>query len=104
MIAAPKLSVVTPTFNNVDVLRRCLDSWEYFAADAPVELIVIEDGCRDTTASFLAERTETSWSKTHLRWIHENNIHELRATNRGLAEARAPLIMTWHDDMFLRST
>jgi GT2 family glycosyltransferase len=101
MIDAPRLSVVTPTFNNVAVLRRCLDSWERFASDAPVEIIVIEDGCRDATATYLEERGATAWGRTHLRWIHENNIHELRATNRGLGEARAPLAMTWHDDMFL---
>lgn len=103
MIESPKLSVVIPTFNNVEVLRRCLDSWERFAPGSPVELIVIEDGCRDQTPAYLDERAATSWGRAHLRWIHENNVHELRATNRGLAEARAPLIVTWHDDMFLCS-
>jgi GT2 family glycosyltransferase len=100
----PALSVVIPTFNNVDVLGRCLESWERLAPDAPVELIVIEDGCRDRTAVYLEEQAgATPWARTHLRWIHENNVHELRATNRGLSEARAPLIMSWHDDMFLRA-
>ena len=103
MIDTPKLSVVIPTFNNVDLLRRCLDDWERFATNAPVELIVIEDGCRDRTAAFLEERAATPWGKAHLRCIHEGNVHELRATNRGLAEARAPLVMSWHDDMFLRA-
>lgn len=103
MIETPKLSIVTPTFNNVDILRQCLDSWEQFASDDAIELIVIEDGCRDQTAAYLEDRMSTRWGKAHLRWIHENNIHELRATNRGLSEARAPLVMTWHDDMFLRS-
>jgi GT2 family glycosyltransferase len=100
----PALSVVIPTFNNVEVLGRCLESWERFAPDAPVELIVIEDGCRDRTAGYLDERAGTTpWARARLRWIHENNVHELRATNRGLREARAPLIMSWHDDMFLRA-
>jgi GT2 family glycosyltransferase len=102
MIETPKLSIVTPTFNNVALLERCLDSWECFAPDAPIELIVVEDGCRDSTAAYLEARARTPWGRAHLRPIHENNVHELRATNRGLAEARAPLAMTWHDDMFLR--
>ena len=101
MIDTPKLSVIIPTFHNVEVLRRCLDSWERCAASAPVELIVVEDSCRDRTAALLEERAATPWGNAHLRWIHEANVHELRATNRGLAEARAPLAMTWHDDMFL---
>jgi glycosyltransferase involved in cell wall biosynthesis len=97
----PRLSVVVPTFNNVAILRRCLDSWERFGGTDPYELIVIEDGCRDDTAAFLAERSTTAWGQRHLRWVHESNVHELRATNRGLSEARAPVALTWHDDMFL---
>lgn len=102
MSATPQLSVVIPTFNNVRVLAECLESWRTFAGDDPVELIVVEDGCRDDTPAFLTKEAATAWGRAHLRWVHEGNVHELRATNRGLAEARAPLVMTWHDDMFLR--
>jgi glycosyltransferase involved in cell wall biosynthesis len=98
-----RLSVVIPTFNNVDVLRRCLECWECFVADPSVELIVIEDGCRDGTAAYLEERAQSPWGLRHLRWIHQDNVHELRATNCGLDAARAPLVMSWHDDMFLRT-
>jgi len=103
MSETPALSLVIPTFNNVDVLTRCLESWKRFAAGEPVELIVIEDGCRDSTAEFLRVEAATPWGQRTLRWVHENNVHELRATNRGLTEARAPLVMTWHDDMFLQT-
>ncbi len=103
MSSVPSLSVVIPTFNNVTVLGRCLDSWQRFAKNDPVELVVIEDGCRDSTAEFLRAQADTPWGRRTLRWIHESNVHELRSTNRGLREARAPLVMTWHDDMFLRS-
>jgi GT2 family glycosyltransferase len=102
--AAPGLSVVIPTFNNVDLLGRCLESWRTFAATAPVELLVIEDGCRDRTPEYLREQAATPWGRRVLRWVHEDNVHELRSTNRGLGLARAPLVMTWHDDMFLRSS
>jgi glycosyltransferase involved in cell wall biosynthesis len=100
----PALSVVIPTFNNVEVLGRCLESWERLAPEAPIEVIVVEDGCRDRTAVYLEQRAAaTPWARARLRWIHEDNVHELRATNRGLSEARAPLIMSWHDDMFLQA-
>lgn len=99
----PALSVVIPTFNNVAVLQRCLEGWRTFADGVPVELVVIEDGCRDATADYLAGQAASPWGQRHLRWFHEGNVHELCATNRGLREARAPLVMTWHDDMFLRS-
>jgi len=31
--------------------------------------------------------------------VHEANVHELRATNRGLQQSRRAIVMTWHDDM-----
>ena len=102
-MSAPALSIVIPTFNNADVLAHCLACWQAHAATQPIELLVIEDGCRDRTPALLAEVAATEWGRTFLRWIHADNIHELRATNLGLREARAPLVMTWHDDMYLKS-
>jgi glycosyltransferase involved in cell wall biosynthesis len=102
MSGAPHLSVVIPTFNNADVLGRCLTAWERHAGDQAVELIVIEDGCRDHTPQLLEERSLSAWGRRCLRWIHEDDVHELRATNRGLREARAPLVLAWQDDMFLQ--
>lgn len=99
----PLLSVVIPTFNNVKVLTQCLDGWERFAADVAVELVVVEDGCRDGTTAALRERAVTPWGRARLRVVHEDNVHELRATNRGFREAHAPLLMAWQDDMLLRS-
>ncbi len=103
MIADPVLSVAIPTFNNVAVLARCLESWRRFAADQPVELIVVEDGCRDGTPDLLAAEAATPWGRRHLRWVHEDNVHELRSTNRGFREGRGRILMTWQDDMFLRT-
>jgi GT2 family glycosyltransferase len=97
----PKLSVIIPTFNNLKVLERCLESWERFASDQPVELIVIEDGCKDGTAEFLRAREQTSWGRRFLRWVHENDVNQVRCNNRGFKEARAPLFIVWDDDMFL---
>jgi GT2 family glycosyltransferase len=99
----PTLSVVIPTFNNEAVLRRCIDSWRAPAADNGVEVIVIEDGCRDGTAAFLEAEARTGWGREHLRWQHLDDAHELRCTNAGFAAARAPLMMAWQDDMFVRA-
>jgi GT2 family glycosyltransferase len=98
----PALSIVTPTFNNVAVLRRSLDAWQRFGGER-IEVIVIEDGCRDGTAEHLREQSLTPWGQRHLRWVHEDEAHELRCTNRGLALARAPLVAAWQDDMFVET-
>lgn len=100
-MSTPLISVVIPTFNNVDVLRRSVDSWRDHGGDA-VELIVIEDGCRDATPAYLRDVAATAWGQLHVRSIHENDAHELRCTNTGFAAARGTFLMTWQDDMFLQ--
>jgi GT2 family glycosyltransferase len=101
--APPRLSVVIATHDNQPVLARCLDSWRRYAGDRFVELLVVEDGCTDGTAGYLEAQAARSWGHLTLRVLHEENVHELMCTNRGFREARAPLILSWHDDMFLRT-
>jgi glycosyltransferase involved in cell wall biosynthesis len=98
----PLLSVVMPTFNNEPVLRRAVDAWRRLGGPL-VELIVIEDGCRDGTAAFLEEVGATPWGQRQLRWFHEDDAHELRCTNRGFAAARGHFVAAWQDDMFLQA-
>ncbi len=99
---APALSLVVPTFNNLPVLRQCLESWQRFGGES-VEIVVVEDGCRDGTIAFLTELAATAWGTRHLRWIHQDDGHELRCTNAGMAIARGELVAAWQDDMFLRA-
>jgi GT2 family glycosyltransferase len=103
LIEAPVLTAVVATFNNRPILERCLASWERYAAGLPVEVVVVADGCRDDTEAFLAARAETAWGRRHMRWVREDNVHELRCTNRGFREARGSLVLSWHDDMFIRT-
>jgi glycosyltransferase involved in cell wall biosynthesis len=99
--SSPRLSVVIPTFDNLDVLRRCLDAWRANGGTG-VELIVVEDGCRDDTPAYLDEVGATEWGARQLRWIHQQDAHELRCTNAGFAAAGGEFMMAWQDDMFLR--
>ena len=94
--------MVIPTFNNVDVLRQCLDSWQRHGSNQ-IEVIVVEDGCRDATVALLRSLQETEWGTRQFRWIHEDDAHELRCTNAGMSVARGRLLMAWQDDMFLRA-
>jgi glycosyltransferase involved in cell wall biosynthesis len=94
------LTIVIPTFNNLAVLRECLSRWQRFGGEG-LEVIVIEDGCKDGTPALLDQIGATPWGRRHLRWIHEEDAHELRCTNRGIAAARGDLVMAWQDDMFL---
>lgn len=97
----PALSVVVPTFNNEAVLRTCVESWRANAGDQPLEMIVVEDGCRDGTRAYLDQICTTPWGRSHVRSLHMDDAHELRCTNAGFAAARGGLIAAWQDDMFL---
>ena len=61
----------------------------------------MEDGCKDGTPDFLRERERTPWGRRYLRWVHENDVNQVKCNNRGFKEARAPLFLVWDDDMFL---
>jgi GT2 family glycosyltransferase len=98
---SPELSVIVPTFNNVDVLRRCVAAWQQHATQSAVELLIVEDGCGDGTPAYLEGLVRTSWGARHVRVFHETDVHEQRCTNRGFAEARAPVLLVWQDDMFV---
>src|SRR5512141_1392288 len=99
---SPRLSVVIPTCDSLAVLRRCLDAWRT-CGDRVVELIVVEDGCRDGTPAYLDDVAATDWGARQLRWIRQQDAHELRCTNAGFAAARGEFMMAWQDDMFLRA-
>jgi GT2 family glycosyltransferase len=101
--AEPALTAIVATFNNRPILEQCLDSWERFASGLSVEVVVVVDSCRDDTEVFLARRGDTAWGRRHLRWVREDGVHELRCTNRGFREARGRLVLSWQDDMFIRT-
>lgn len=99
-----KLSVIIATHDNQPALARCIESWHRFAPHVGVELLVVEDGCTDDTAYYLhSAAVADAWGAISLRVLHEHDVHELMCTNRGFREARAPLVLSWHDDMFLRA-
>lgn len=99
---SPIVSVIVPTFNNREVLEQCLESWRRVAAGQPVEILVIEDGCTDGTREYLEDLSRTGWGSRHLRWFHEDDVHELVCTNRGFAEAQGSLLVAWQSDMILQ--
>lgn len=101
--AGIELSVVIATHDNLPTLEQALEGWRLHAAGQPVELIVVEDGCTDGTREYLAELLARGWDGPALRVAHEDDAHELACTNRGFREARGALVLSWHDDMFLRA-
>lgn len=94
----PAVSVVIPTHNRADLLQACLDS-VCAQTFTDWECVVVDDGSTDGTPVLLAERAAAD---PRIRWIRQDNSTASRARNRGVAEARAPLIAFLDsDDLYL---
>ena len=89
------VSVIIPTCNKREQLRRCLDAvlCQQFGSD--FEVLVCDDGSRDGTAEMLQE-----WSKTEprLRCLSQERRGPAAARNLGIRHARAPLVAMTDDD------
>lgn len=87
-IASPAVTVVIPTFNRADDLRRCLKSllvqtFENF------EVLVCDDGSTDVNAEVAGEFAD----RLNLDFeTAENFGGPARPRNRGIARARAPYV------------
>lgn len=91
----PELSVVIPTFNRVDILPRVLAALgtQSLAPDQ-FEVIVVDDGSADGTATFL-KSYRPPYSFTIFA---QANSGPAGARNRGVLAARAPLVLFIGDD------
>lgn len=97
-ISTPFLSVVIPTFNRKDSLRRTLDGLarQTYPADA-FEAVVVSDGSTDGTDALLADFAATS--RYPLRPFTQANSGPARARNRGIDEARGEVVVFLDDDV-----
>ena len=90
----PLVSVVIPVFNGERFLREAVQS--VFDQDyAPLEIIIVDDGSTDGTATVAKSLPET------VRYLHQTNRGPAAARNRGIEHARGDLIaFTDADDLW----
>jgi len=90
----PSFAVVIPTFQRPVTLFRVLEALG-LQRDAPeFEVVVVDDGSADETPQLLA-RYRPSYP---FRFFTQSNSGPAGARNRGIEEARAPLILFLGDD------
>lgn len=94
----PLISVVIPSYNRRELLRRCLDSLagQDLAPDL-FEVVVVIDGSHDGSAE-MAKALSVPFV---LRVIEQANVGIAGALNTGAAAAEAPYLLFFGDDMFL---
>ena len=88
------VSIVIPTHNRVDRLKRAIASAE--AQDYPsIELLVVDDGSHDRTSEFL----KTYKSTRFFRWFrHEKPKGACAARNWAIREAKGEYVALLDDD------
>ena len=94
-------SVIVSTRNRAQLLRGCLES---LLADRPArdwELILVDNGSTDDTAS-VVERCRARAEDVPLRYVVEERLGLSHARNRGVAEAEGDYLLFTDDDVLVQ--
>lgn len=94
-----KFSIVIPTFNNVELLKKCLESVIRYTDLSDTEIIVIANGCTDGTESYLTIR-ESIIENLIVHWYNEP-LGYTKASNAGISIARGEYIVLLNNDVEL---
>ena len=101
MTDPPLVSVVIPTYNRADTVRRSIDS-ALQQSYRPIEIIVVDDGSTDATRDVLKEYGD------RILFIHQENGGPSVARNTGVGLARGEFIAfldsddTWSPSKIVR--
>lgn len=90
------ISVVIPTYQRRDSLKRTLDSLNGQDISERFEVIVVSDGCTDGTDEMLADADQWEFA---LLALSQQNAGAGAARNRGIASVSADVIVFLDDDM-----
>lgn len=98
MTGTPAWTVVIPTFNRLGALKEVLEALD--AQEGPAfEVLVVNDGSTDGTASWLDERAAGgNGGEPELLVLHQENQGPAVARNRGVAAARGRWVAFLGDD------
>ncbi|HWR14664.1 MAG TPA: glycosyltransferase family 2 protein [Terriglobales bacterium] len=87
---APMITIVTPSFQQVDFIEECLESVRS-QGYRNLEHLVFDGGSTDGTVELLQRLSETPGWK-HLRWVSEPDQGQSDALNKGFRQARGEII------------
>jgi glycosyltransferase involved in cell wall biosynthesis len=90
-IEARSASIIIPTFNGASRIGNCLDSLVKQTTDRDIEILVVDDGSTDNTASLVR-------SYSSVRLIAQANGGPASARNRGALEATGKILLFTDDD------
>ena len=93
---SPRVTIVVPTYNRCDRLRRVLGALEQQTCGPDAfDVVVVSDGSTDGTDEYLASLS----TPFTLRFERQPNAGPAAARNRGVELATAPLVLFVDDDV-----
>jgi len=91
------VTVVIPTFNRAETLRKTLEAYAAQIGDHRIlEVLVVDDGSTDHTASVVADCAK---SNSTLRYLRQVNLGLAAARNHAIREAKGDLLLLGDDDI-----
>ncbi|MEG2173162.1 MAG: glycosyltransferase family 2 protein [Desulfovibrionaceae bacterium] len=101
MTPTPAVSIIIPVWNLWDMTCDCLHSLAQHTDHSNIEIIVVDNGSTDESATAL-EPTGQALFGPHFRRIrHEENRGFAKACNAGAQAARAPRLLFLNNDTLL---
>jgi glycosyltransferase involved in cell wall biosynthesis len=95
---SPLLSVVIPTYGKGETLEKVIRHLEDQSLPrGEYEVVVVDDGSPDDTAGRM--RRVAAATPLDLRYLRQENRGVSAARNRGVREARAPIVVLLQDDI-----
>lgn len=92
-----RLSVVLSTYNRADRLPAALTALLSQSRSVDFEIVVVDNNSADSTASVVCGFAASAFGR--VRYVFEPQQGLSHARNRGIAEARAPLVAFSDDDV-----
>ncbi len=93
-----KVSIITPTLNNGEALRRTIDS-VVAQSYHDIELVIVDGGSTDNSLDIIHELDHRH--PTMIKWLSEPDDGVYHALNKGIALATGDVIGTLHGNDFL---
>ncbi len=94
--AYPKVSIIIPVFNKVELTRKCVEEIQKNTPEELYELIIVDNGSTDGTKEFL-KWLETNFKNVKII-INEKNLGFAKACNQGANVASTDYLLFLNND------
>ncbi len=93
--ATPAVSIIIPTFNKLELTRKCLDALREHTSDGSYELIVVDNASTDGTVEFLKTESDAQRLRAIL---NPENLGFSKACNQGARAAVGRHVLFLNND------